>query len=64
MPEAILHIAHDEPGLCGAFIIWLIKEKRGWLNGRYVSAKWDVNELQTMKEEIVKDDKLKFRIQV
>lgn len=62
MPEIWLQGMHDEPGLCGAFLIWLTKEKRDWLSGRYLSANWDVEELQGMKEEIVKGDKLKMRM--
>lgn len=36
----------------------------GLLNGRYVSATWDVDELEAMKDEIVEGDKLKFRLVV
>jgi hypothetical protein len=34
------------------------------LNGRYLSAKWDVDELEAMKDEIVKGGKLKMRMVV
>lgn len=56
--------AADPPGLCGAFVIELIKDHPVWLNGRYVSANWDVDELRKKKEEIVAYDKLKMRMVV
>jgi NAD(P)-dependent dehydrogenase (short-subunit alcohol dehydrogenase family) len=62
MPQEILDMCKDEPGLCGAFLIWLVKERREWLSGRYLSVTWDVDELVGKKEEIVKNDKLKFRM--
>lgn len=45
-------------------LIWLTKEKRPWLSGRYVAYNWDVDELEAQKEEIEKEDKLKFRMVV
>jgi len=36
-------------GVC----VWLMKEKREWLRGRYVSANWDVDELEKMRKEIL-----------
>lgn len=43
---------------------WLTQEKREWLSGRYLAATWDVEELESRKDEIVKDDKLKFKMVV
>jgi NAD(P)-dependent dehydrogenase (short-subunit alcohol dehydrogenase family) len=54
----------DDPRLCGGWLTWLTKEKREWLSGRYLSINWDVEELEMKKEEIVRDDKLKFRMVV
>ena len=54
----------DTPDLCAGFVVWLTKGQRAWLNARYVSATWDVNELEAKEEEIVKADKLKFRMVV
>jgi hypothetical protein len=34
------------------------------LGGRYVSATWDVEKLESMREEIVEGDKLKMRMVV
>jgi len=39
----------------------LTAEKRTWLNGRYVSANWDVAELEGMKDRIVEKNLLKFK---
>ena len=64
MPYEWLPGMQDDTGLCGAFLVWLTKEKREWLSGRYVSANWDVEELETMKDQIVKEDKLKMRMVV
>jgi len=64
LPDMWLQGMQDDVGLCGAFLVWLTKEKREWLSGRYCSVNWDVEELEGMKEQIVKEDKLKMRMVV
>jgi hypothetical protein len=54
----------DDIDLCGGFCVWLTKERRSWLSGRYMMVNWDVEELESMKESILQDDKLKFRMVV
>ena len=54
----------DTPDLCAGVVVWLTKGQREWLNGRYVSATWDVDELEAKREEIVEGDKLKLRMVV
>lgn len=54
----------DDPGLCGAMCVQLSLGRHAWLSGRYVSSNWDLDELEQMKEDIVKEDKLKFRMAV
>jgi hypothetical protein len=54
----------DDVGLCGAFCVWLSREKRMWLNGRLLSAKWDVDELLEKESSIEDNDLLKFRYRV
>lgn len=54
----------DDVGLCGAFCVWLSCEKRMWLNGRLLSASWDVDELVEKKDEIEDRDMLKFGYRV
>lgn len=56
--------AVDDVGLCGAFLVWLVKERREWLSGRYLSANWDVEELEGKKDAIVNGDQLKMRMVV
>ena len=64
LPQALIDASRDSVGLAGALIIWLIKEKRDWLNGRYLDSTWDVEELEKKKDEIVAGDKLKMRLVV
>lgn len=58
----------DDPNLVGAFCVWLTKEKnskaREALNGRFLSCKWDVKELESRFDEILAKDLLRFRIAV
>ncbi|KAF2637881.1 NAD(P)-binding protein [Massarina eburnea CBS 473.64] len=54
----------DDVGLCGAFCVWLSRDRKTWLNGRLVSAKWDVDELEAKKEEIEGGDLLKLGFRV
>jgi hypothetical protein len=54
----------DDVGLCGAFCVWLSQERRMWLNGRLVSAKWDDDELVQKKGKIEEQDLLKFGLRI
>ncbi|USP75883.1 FabG Dehydrogenase [Curvularia clavata] len=58
-PEFKEHFV-DDVTLCGAFCVWLSREKRMWLNGRLVCATWDVDELLEKKDEVEGQDLLKF----
>ncbi|KAF2660765.1 hypothetical protein K491DRAFT_687890 [Lophiostoma macrostomum CBS 122681] len=64
LPEGGRPLAVDDVGLCGAFLVWLVQERRDWLSGRYLSANWDVQELESKREIIVEDDQLKMRMVV
>jgi hypothetical protein len=44
--------------------VWLSQEKRMWLNGRLVSAKWDIDELLEKERSIEDEDLLKFGFRV
>lgn len=63
-PEEFLRYLVDDVGLCGAFCVWMSKQKESveWLNGRFVSANWDTEELLAKKAEVVEKDLLKWRI--
>lgn len=63
-PPDFREFSVDSAYLCGAFLIWLVKERREWLSGRYLDATWDVEELERKKAEIVEGDKLKMRMVV
>jgi NAD(P)-dependent dehydrogenase (short-subunit alcohol dehydrogenase family) len=64
LPEAYHEYLVDTPELAGDTCVWLGAERREWLAGRYVSAGWDLEELEGRKEEIVKGDLLKVRLAV
>ena len=61
-PEEIRNRFPDTPDLAGDTITWLAAERKDWLGGRYVSCPWDMEELVSMEDEIVKEDKLKLRL--
>lgn len=54
----------DTPELSAHTILWLLKERRDWLAGRYLDCNWDVEEVLKKKEEIVEGDKLKPKLVV
>ncbi|RMJ28237.1 hypothetical protein PHISP_00869 [Aspergillus sp. HF37] len=62
LPAEYHSILVDTPELPADTIVWLTQEKRAWLAGRYLSANWDMPEVMSREEEIVKDDKLKVRM--
>jgi NAD(P)-dependent dehydrogenase (short-subunit alcohol dehydrogenase family) len=62
-PEA-RQFLKDSPFLGGETLVWLAKEQRPWLSGRFVSCNWDMAELEGKKEDIVKRDLLKFRLTI
>lgn len=63
-PEYLHGALVDEPILAGDTVVWLVKERREWLNARYVSSNWDMTELEGRKAEIVERDLLKFRMTI
>jgi len=36
------------------------RERLSWLGGRFISATWDMEELESKKDEILEKDLLKF----
>jgi NAD(P)-dependent dehydrogenase (short-subunit alcohol dehydrogenase family) len=64
MPKQQHHFLIDTPEIAADGLLWLGKERREWLAGRYFSCNWDVEEFEKRKDEIVSKDLLKFRFRV
>lgn len=64
MPESMHARLIDEPELAADTMVWLCKEKRDWLSGRYLPATWNLEEVEARKKEIVEKDLLKFRMTI
>ncbi|KAI0835582.1 NAD(P)-binding protein [Hypoxylon sp. FL0890] len=62
MPPMMHKILVDAVQLPADCIVWLASESRPWLNGRFINAKWDMQELEAKKDDIVRKDLLKFRL--
>lgn len=52
----------ESPEISADTIVFLTREKRQWLAGRYINVTWNMLELMAMEDEIVKWDKLKVRL--
>lgn len=52
----------DTPELSGGTAVWLSTGDRSFLSGRYVSVCWDVEELESRKEEIKESRLLTFHL--
>lgn len=65
-PTEFLPYLTDSPELCGGFCVWLSAggADRAWLSGRLLSAKWDTDELESRKDEIVSKELLKTRLRL
>ncbi|KAL8648450.1 MAG: hypothetical protein Q9226_005988 [Calogaya cf. arnoldii] len=62
IPDNMKHVFVETPQLSADTIVYLVNEKREWLAGRYINCTWDMPQLMTMKDDIVKGDKLKVRL--
>ncbi|KAK3646918.1 hypothetical protein LTR22_014071 [Elasticomyces elasticus] len=56
----------ETPELSADSLVYLTKEHRPWLSGRYINLTWDMLELTSSpkKDEIIAEDKLKVRLVV
>ncbi|GKT46788.1 short chain dehydrogenase gsfE [Colletotrichum spaethianum] len=54
--------ALDSPELVGGTAVWLCSEKARFLNGRFVAANWDVEDLYERRKEIVEEGMLKIDV--
>ncbi|KAI0074415.1 putative oxidoreductase [Panus rudis PR-1116 ss-1] len=64
LPKQLLHQLTDTPNLSADATVWLTKERREWLAGRYIAVDWDMEELEKLQKEIVAKDLLKVRLVV
>lgn len=62
MPENMHSILTDTPELAADTLVWLTKERREWLQGRFVMGPADMEELEGLKGEIVKRDLMKLKL--
>jgi NAD(P)-dependent dehydrogenase (short-subunit alcohol dehydrogenase family) len=62
MPQAMHAYLVDTPDLAACFAVWLCSGKADWAKGRYLSANWDVGQLNVMKDKILSDDLLVNRL--
>ena len=62
MPEAMHQHLVDTPELAAAFVVWLGSGRADWASGRYLSATWDVGDLEAMRDSILEDDLLVNRL--
>ncbi|KAJ3866091.1 hypothetical protein EV359DRAFT_72011 [Lentinula novae-zelandiae] len=63
-------VSHLPGGLVGVLvdtlelshsIVFYSKDRRDWLDARYISAQWDVDELKSKRDEVIASDKSKVR---
>lgn len=54
----------DTTQLAAHTLLWLVRERREWLAGRFVDARWDVEALLAKKQEVIEGDKLKINLVV
>ena len=63
MPEWLNTELVDTLELGADFMVWLCRERRDWLKGRFVCAKWDVDELLAKRPQLEANfDLLKLRL--
>jgi NAD(P)-dependent dehydrogenase (short-subunit alcohol dehydrogenase family) len=66
MPEGLRNAYVDTPALCADSVVYLTKERREWLTGRYVNVTWDMPEfVSDSKQKLIVDgDMLKVKLVV
>lgn len=60
--ELIWNMLPDSLDVAGDTMAWVAAKQREWLGGRYVTCRWDMEELLSRETDIVKGDKLKLDI--
>ncbi len=62
MPETLHPYLDDSPNLAASFAVWLASGHADWAKGRYLSATWDVDALEAMRDEILNSELLVNRL--
>jgi hypothetical protein len=68
MAPGAVYVAKDSPFLAGSMAVWLASElsegveDRNLLGGRYLSAIWDFEGVNSRKDEILRKDIFKLRL--
>ncbi|KAK0927664.1 hypothetical protein LTR29_017599 [Friedmanniomyces endolithicus] len=62
IPENIRRLLVDTPALPGGTAVYLSTKRAEFLMGRFVSSTWDMEELEGVKERVVKEDLLRSRV--
>ncbi|KAL8959611.1 MAG: hypothetical protein Q9183_005603, partial [Haloplaca sp. 2 TL-2023] len=64
IPDEMKHVFVETPELPADTIVYLVNKKRSWLAGRYINCTWDMPQIMAMKEDIVRGDKLKVKLDI
>ncbi|KAL0936338.1 short chain dehydrogenase reductase [Colletotrichum truncatum] len=51
-----LGLVYDDIEMSGNFTVWAVSDEAKFLNGRFVHANWDVEELKALKKELENDE--------
>jgi NAD(P)-dependent dehydrogenase (short-subunit alcohol dehydrogenase family) len=62
MPLERQGVLTDTVELAADTLVWLSRERRDWLSGRFASVNWDMEELEQKKQDILQGNLLKFRV--
>ncbi|EXM21447.1 Short-chain dehydrogenase/reductase SDR [Fusarium oxysporum f. sp. vasinfectum] len=64
MPPAMHSHLNDTVELAADTMVWLSRERRDWLSGRFITVNWDMEELENKKKEILGGNLLRFRMMI
>lgn len=62
MPPDRQNVLTDTAELAADTLVWLSRERRDWLSGRFASVNWDMEQLEQKKQDIIERNLLKFRV--
>ncbi len=64
MPPDKLDVLSDTPELAADTLVWISRERRDWLSGRFATVGWDMEQLEQKKQDIIERNLFKFRVVV